>query len=623
MKNKNPFRKSRSLVIDIAAYIRSNFSIKDVKMNNTKPLATSSLRTKPHTTAIKLSVICLPILFAIGCAGPATKDEKEQAAVVAQQTETEIALQDNRSINNASKQLKNKTEQIVAREQFTRFAKADSLSSHIMVAPNEPYVQAPTGSENYQNIDENSVKQVSIAPLSTFSIDVDTGSYSNTRRMLTQGYLPPVNAVRIEEFVNYFDYDYAPPLSIEQPFSVNTALSVAPWNKSRHILRIGLKGYEPQELMSKGSNLVFLLDVSGSMNQANKLPLLKRSLIMLTNQLSANDKVSIVVYAGASGVVLEPTDGNDKNAITQALNALRAGGPTHGAAGIQQAYQLAEQAFVKGGVNRVILATDGDFNVGMTDQSALINLIKQKKEKGIALTTLGFGQGNYNDYLMEQLADAGNGNYAYIDNINEARKVLVDELQSTMQIIAKDVKIQVEFNPATVAEYRLIGYENRALADEDFNNDKVDAGDIGAGHTVTALYELTLVNSDDKYNDDLRYATKPEITMKNGELAQVKLRFKQPGEDISQLIQHIVNAEQILDFNAQSDDFRFVTAVASFAGHLKMSKFTSNLDYAWIANTAQNAKGSDEFGYRSEFIQLVRNAQQLADNRTALDSSNE
>ncbi|MGQ8366938.1 vWA domain-containing protein [Glaciecola sp. 1036] len=504
--------------------------------------------------------------------------------------------------------------------------KADNFAFHSLMAPGpqELDYQGPdTNNENYQDIEENPVKTVGSDPVSTFSIDVDTGSYTNTRRMLTQGYLPPADAVRVEEFINYFDYQYPQPTDIDQPFSVNTAVSVSPWNDQRHLMRIGLKGFTPEIADDVGRNLVFLLDVSGSMNQENKLPLLKRSLTMLTNQMSAKDSVSIVVYAGASGVVLEPTPGNEKAQITQALDQLQAGGSTNGGAGIQLAYKMAEQAFIKDGINRVILATDGDFNVGMTDQDALIELIEQERDKGIALTTLGFGQGNYNDYLMEQLADAGNGNYAYIDTINEARKVLVDELQSTMQIIAKDVKIQVEFNPNQVAEYRLIGYENRVLAKEDFNNDKVDAGDIGAGHTVTALYELTLIESKDKFNDELRYQTNNQQDKEvSDELAFVKLRFKQPDSDTSELIQQAVKREQITNFDAQSDDYKFAVAVAGFAQQMKKSKFVPDTSFQWITETANATKGKDEFGYRSEFIQLVRNAQALSDAKQSDSTGN-
>ena len=466
--------------------------------------------------------------------------------------------------------------------------------------------------ENYFHNPENEVMSVAQHPVSTFSIDVDTGSYSNTRRMLTQGQLPPGDAIRLEELVNYFDYTYTTPDSGEQPFSVTNNLSVSPWNSERHLLRVALKGYQGSETSSKGSNLVFLLDVSGSMNQANKLPLLKRSLTMLTQQLSEKDKVSIVVYAGASGLVLAPTAGNKISEIAIALNQLSAGGSTNGGAGIELAYLVAQQEFIAGGVNRVILATDGDFNVGTVNHQQLIELIKHKKEQGIALTTLGFGQGNYNDHLMEQLADAGNGNYAYIDTINEARKVLVDELNANMQIIAKDVKIQIEFNPANVAEYRLIGYENRKLAQQDFNNDKVDAGDIGAGHKVTAFYELTLQDSKNKYSDPLRYQGENlSKTAKNDELALIKLRYKKPESDTSELLSQVVIKQQIDSFANQSDDFRFATAVLGFGQLLKQSKYVQNIDFEQVLKMANSAKGKDDFGYRGEFIQLVRSAQML------------
>ncbi|MFT5674970.1 MAG: Ca-activated chloride channel family protein [Paraglaciecola sp.] len=479
-----------------------------------------------------------------------------------------------------------------------------------------------TNTENYLHTPENGVMSVAQHPVSTFSVDVDTGSYANTRRMLNQGQLPPGDAIRLEELLNYFDYQYPVPNSDEQPFSVNSALSISPWNSERHLLRVALKGYQPNALNSKGSNLVFLLDVSGSMSQANKLPLLKRSLKMLTQQLSAKDKVSIVVYAGASGMVLSPTAGNRTADIAMALDKLSAGGSTNGGAGIELAYQLAQQEFIQGGVNRVILATDGDFNVGTVNHQQLIDLIKYKRKQGIALTTLGFGQGNYNDHLMEQLADAGNGNYAYIDTLNEARKVLVDELSSTMQIIAKDVKIQVEFNPANVAEYRLIGYENRKLGQQDFNNDNVDAGDIGAGHKVTAFYELTLRNSKDKFSDPLRYQNKQLPEQANfDELALVKLRYKQPESDTSELLSKVVNIKDIDVFANQSDDFRFATAVLGFGQLLKQSKYVQNMDFKQVRDMANNAKGRDDFGYRGEFVQLVRSAQILMPATTNNDAS--
>jgi Ca-activated chloride channel family protein len=468
-------------------------------------------------------------------------------------------------------------------------------------------------SENYQDYPENGVNLVSQQPVSTFSIDVDTGSYTNVRRMLNQGVNPPKDAIRIEEFINFFDYDYSPdkPESTNTPFSIDTAIATSPWSEQRHILRVALKGYTPDKQAIAGRNLVFLLDVSGSMAQANKLPLLTRSLSMLTEQLTGQDSVSIVVYAGASGVVLKPTKGDNKAKIKQALSRLSAGGSTNGQAGIELAYNMAEQAFIQGGVNRVILATDGDFNVGLSDFDGLIALIKQQRKKGIALTTLGFGQGNYNDHLMEQLADSGNGNYAYIDTIHEARKVLVDEMDATLLTIAKDVKIQVEFNPNQVTEYRLLGYENRKLKQEDFNNDVVDAGEIGAGHTVTAFYELTLTDSNNAYVDTLRYQQNNKKSVKANqqlanEIATVKLRYKPIDEDKSQLISRPVFINEITDFNQQSDDFRFASSVIGFAHLLKQSHYWQDVSYQQIIQLAQETKGLDSFGYRAEFIQLVR-----------------
>jgi Ca-activated chloride channel family protein len=474
--------------------------------------------------------------------------------------------------------------------------------------------------ENYQHYIENGIKSVMQEPVSTFSIDVDTGSYTNIRRMINQGMLPPADAIRIEEFINYFDYDYPQQSKngSDAPFSIDTAIATSPWAQQRHIMRIGLKGFSPDVKEITGRNLVFLLDVSGSMNQSNKLPLLTHSLELLTGQLREQDSVSIVVYAGASGVVLEPTQGDNKAKIKQALASLSAGGATNGQAGIELAYSMAEQAFIKGGVNRVILATDGDFNVGTTSHERLIELIKQQRQKGIALTTLGFGQGNYNDHLMEQLADAGNGNYAYIDNIHEARKVLVDEMNATLLTIAKDVKIQVEFNPDLVAEYRLIGYENRVLNREDFKNDKVDAGEIGAGHNVTALYELTLKASNNRYLDPLRYQVaqvnnnaKTQDSQFSDELALVKLRYKPASSEKSQLITQAVMVNQITDFKKQSDDFRFATSVVGFAHLLKQSHYWQNMSYQQIIDLALGAKGKDEFGYRAEFINLVRSSATL------------
>lgn len=466
--------------------------------------------------------------------------------------------------------------------------------------------------EKYIKSQQNPVKQAAIEPVSTFSVDVDTGSYSNVRRILNAGKLPPVDAVREEAFINYFSYDYSAPTSIDTPFNVHTELGIAPWDERRQLVKIGIKGFEIEKADLKAANLVFLLDVSGSMNTPDKLPLLKTSLAMLTKQLDENDSVAIVVYAGAAGVVLPATKGNDHQAITTALKQLAAGGSTNGEQGIELAYQIAQQNFKKEGVNRVILATDGDFNVGLQSTEALKTLVADKRKTGIALTTLGFGQGNYNDGLMEQLANIGNGQHAYIDNINEARKVLVDELSSTMQIIAKDVKIQVEFNPQQVAEYRLIGYQNRLLATEDFNNDKVDAAELGAGHTVTALYEITLANSPNKRIDDLRYKTTQHKSNDSQELAFVKVRYKQPNSERSELISTpVFMPKNDSDWLDTSTDFKFATAVAGFAQLLKGAKYTSDWHYEDCTKLAIKNKGRDPFGYRSEFIQLVKTADVL------------
>lgn len=473
--------------------------------------------------------------------------------------------------------------------------------------------------ENYQSYEENRVFNPSLDPLSTFSIDVDTGSYTNVRRMLNQGVLPPHDAIRIEEFINYFDYDYSEgnnSSNNEHPFTIDTQVSVSPWDPQKHLIRIALeaKRIETDETAKRDKNLVFLLDVSGSMNNPNKLPLVKKALTMLTAQLSENDSVAIVVYAGASGVVLAPTAGNQRFQIESALNKLSAGGSTNGGQGIELAYKLAHDAFKQGGVNRVILATDGDFNVGVIDHEQLIDLIVKQRDKGIELTTLGFGQGNYNDHLMEQLANKGNGNYAYIDTLNEARKVLVEELEANMNTIAKDTKIQVEFNPAVVSEYRLVGYENRRLAKEDFNNDKVDAGEVGEGHRVTAFYEISLQTSQSKYNDDLRYRDKSAVPVSPlantnlNEIAHVKLRYKAADSQHSQLISKVIMKDSINSFTNQSRDFKFATAVIEFAELLRNGKFSNNMNLKHVLQRAKANKGQDEFGYRSEFVGLVRMA---------------
>ncbi len=475
----------------------------------------------------------------------------------------------------------------------------------------------PLNRENYAHFDDNSVKLVSEAPVSTFSIDVDTGAYSNVRRMLNNGQLPVKDAVRVEELINYFSYDYPVPKNSSQPFAVTTEIGVTPWNPDTHILHIGIKGYDKSRQALPASNLVFLVDVSGSMKSADKLGLLKSALKLLSKQMRSEDSISIVVYAGASGVVLEPVAGNETAKISQALDSLTAGGRTNGAAGIRSAYQLAEQSFIKDGINRVILATDGDFNVGTVNFEALKDLIEEKRKSGISLTTLGFGTGNYNDHLMEQLADAGNGNYAYIDTLNEAQKVLVDEMSSTLNTIAKDVKIQVEFNPAVVAEYRLVGYENRALNREDFNNDKVDAGEIGAGHTVTALYEISMVNSNSKQLEPLRYSQALAAnTRHNNEIALLRLRYKQPDANTSKLIERPIKTADVENkLEKTSERFRFSASVAGFGQLLRGGKYTDNYQYDDVLELARNARGRDDFGYRGEFISLVNLARTLETTR--------
>ncbi len=484
--------------------------------------------------------------------------------------------------------------------------------------PFPPYWESESvDRENYAHIHTNPVVRVAENPVSTFSIDVDTGSYTNTRRMIMAGRLPPQDAVRVEEFLNYFDYAYPVPTSPSHPFSVTTEIGPSPWSTGRHLLRIGLKAYNVDINHLPASNIVYLIDVSGSMQSANKLELLKQSLRLLTGQLRQQDRISIVVYAGASGAVLPPTSGNQRARIFSALDQLTAGGSTNGGAGIRLAYQLAEQAFIPEGINRIILASDGDFNVGTVSFEALIDLVEEKRKTGITLSTLAFGTGNVNDQLMEQLSNKANGQYAYIDTLNEAQKVLVNEISSTLQTIAKDTKIQIEFNPDIISEYRLIGYENRALKREDFNNDNIDAGELGAGYRVTALYELSLTNSQSQHIDPLRYPKKQtpvNISSKNksSELAFLRLRYKLPDSNISTLIEHPVYAHHIKhDIDTTSTDFRFAASVAAFAQLLRGGHYTGVFQYKNVLSLARNSKGEDPFGYRGEFIRLVNLADSL------------
>jgi Ca-activated chloride channel family protein len=475
--------------------------------------------------------------------------------------------------------------------------------------------------EDYDNITENGFRKVTDDPLSTFSIDVDAASYSNIRRYLNNDQLPPAGAVRIEEMINYFRYDYARPKD-NHPFSISTEMSNCPWNKQHKLVMIGLQGKKiPMENLPS-SNLVFLVDVSGSMQGPGRLGLVKSSLKLLVDQLREEDRISIVVYAGAAGQVLAPTSGANKTKIKDAIDALEAGGSTAGGEGIKLAYKVANEQFRKGGNNRVILCTDGDFNVGASSDDALERMIEKERESGVFLTVLGYGMGNYKDNKMQKLADKGNGNHAYIDGISEAKKVLVNEFGGTLFTIAKDVKLQVEFNPAKVAGYRLIGYENRLLNKEDFNDDKKDAGELGSGHTVTALYEIIpagVKSSFLKAVDPLKYQKEnPAVTNDNKELLTVKFRYKQPDGNTSQLITHPV-IDQNASFQKTSEHFRFATAVAGFGMLLRNSEFKGETNYAQIIQIARQAKGTDAEGYRSEFIKLVRKAATLSDSEVDED----
>ncbi len=466
--------------------------------------------------------------------------------------------------------------------------------------------------EAYDAIQESPFVAAKDAPLSTFSIDVDTASYSNVRRFLAQGQLPPSGAVRVEELVNYFPYDYAQPTG-DTPFSVTTELSQAPWNPQHQLLLVGLQGKQVAAAQLPPRNLVFLLDVSGSMNEPNKLPLLKRSLGALVNTLGERDQVAIVVYAGASGVVLQPTSGDRQAAIREALDRLEAGGSTNGGQGIELAYSLAQHMARPGSSNRVILATDGDFNVGATSQSELFQLIEAKRKSGVFLSVLGFGMGNYKDSTLELLADKGNGNYAYIDSLAEARKVLVAQGGATLATLAKDVKLQLEFNPAHVGAYRLIGYENRRLEARDFNDDAKDAGELGAGHSVTALYEIVPpgVPFDGSHVDPLRYQQPSTPSAGHGdELCTIKLRYKAPSSERSQLSEHVVKREAS-QLTATSPSFRFAAAVAVFGMTLRESPARGSSSFAMARQLAAGAQGADAEGYRREFLGLLDTASKL------------
>lgn len=470
--------------------------------------------------------------------------------------------------------------------------------------------------EDYDNIVENKFLAATQNPLSTFSIDVDEAAYSNVRRHLENGSMPPAGAVRIEEMINYFDYVYPKPVN-DEPFTVNTEISDCPWSPQHKLVHIGLQGKEIPVDNLPASNMVFLVDVSGSMDEPNKLPLVQASMNMLVDQLREKDKVAIVVYAGNAGLVLPSTNGTNKIKIKEAVDNLEAGGSTAGGEGIKLAYKIARENFIKGGNNRIILATDGDFNVGPSSDDELVRIVEQERKSGVFLSVLGYGMGNYKDNKMQQLADKGNGNHSYIDNINEARKVLVSEFGSTLFTIAKDVKIQIEFNPAKVQAYRLVGYENRMLASEDFNDDAKDAGELGSGHTVTALYEVIPVGVKDDFSksvDPLKYQKNDKkIVTGTNEIMTIKLRYKKPDEDESKLIVHPVMDNNI-SLASTSDNFRFSAAVAEFGLLLRSSEYKQQSSYQQVVSMAKSAKGTDDNGYRAEFIRLVQSATSLTKN---------
>ena len=519
-------------------------------------------------------------------------------------------------------------EQAHAREQMAaRRSRTESRSPSAGMSPDMkmraalaelsgPRQDPSQGRDRFSRFDANPVKVTAEEPVSTFSIDVDTASYGFVRASLQKGVLPQQDAVRTEELVNYFPYDYAPPDSRETPFAAHVSLMPAPWNEANRLLHVGIKGYVADRSEAPRANLVFLIDTSGSMNHPDKLPLLISSLKLLVSTLAPDDTVAIVTYAGSAGMALAPTPAAERGRIVASLERLGAGGSTAGAEGIRQAYLLAGQHFVEDGINRVILATDGDFNVGITDPDELESYIARKRDGGVFLSVLGFGMGNYNDELMQRLAQNGNGNAAYIDSLSEARKVLVEEATSTLFPIAKDVKIQVEFNPAAVSEYRLIGYETRMLRREDFRNDKVDAGEIGVGHTVTAIYEVTPVGSGAERVAPLRYQEPQESapgTAFEDEMAYLKIRYKLPDGDTStEVVRAVTRSDAFESVNAAPQDARFAAAVAAFGQLLRGGPYTGDFGYDDVIALAQSARGDDPFGYRTEFVSLVRLAQSAA-----------
>ena len=560
----------------------------------------------------------LPLLILPACASPETAISNEEATI-APPAETEskappqappLPPQAAPIPQAASRRVLGGGAQTQLRNAPAGILQSQQESFNDAIAPETNF-----NTEEYDTIDENPFKVVKNDPLSTFSIDVDTASYSNLRRFINEGRIPPKDAVRIEELINYFTYDYPQPEG-DRPFSITTEISNAPWNQKHKLVRVGLQGKKIDTENLPPNNLVFLLDVSGSMNYANKLPLIKSAFRLLVDELTEKDTVSIVVYAGAAGLVLPPTSGNEKDKILGAIEQLDAGGSTAGGEGIKLAYELAKRFYKASGNNRVILATDGDFNVGTSSDAELVRLIENYRDEGIFLTVLGFGTGNFKDAKMEKLANKGNGNYAYIDSLLEAKKVLVTEMGATLLTIAKDVKIQVEFNPAKVQAYRLIGYENRLLAAQDFNDDKKDAGELGAGHSVTALYEVIPVGVETDVNlpdvEDLRYQQNnvDPSAYNSDELMLVKFRYKEPKGTVSKLIQQPV-VDGGLQFENASNDLKFAAAIAQFGMILRDSEYKGNANFNDVLKLAKESKGVDLEGYRAEFIKMVETSRGL------------
>jgi len=569
---------------------------------------------------IKLSAICIALLIGItACVSHKSSGESNDTLTVlgdeseAVEEQMEVILPPSPTTVHPQelKQAYPREEKMMGLEMELGEAEYDMISTEEVkkeINLNEyPSDDHPTdwNTEEYKRIYENPFHAPLVAPLSTFSIDVDVASYANIRRFISESRMPYPDAVRIEEMINYFDYDYQAPKD-DTPFSVYTEMGNCPWNSQHQLLHIGLQGKEIAKEDVPPSNLVFLFDVSGSMDSPNKLPLLKRAFRLLVEELSEQDKVSIVVYAGAAGEVLPSTSADEKAKILGALAQMTAGGSTAGGAGIQLAYDIARKNFIQEGNNRVILATDGDFNVGASSEGELLRMIEQRREEGVFLSVLGFGTGNYKDAKMELLADKGNGNYAYIDNILEAQKVLIKEMGGTLYTIAKDVKLQLEFNPAQVKGYRLIGYENRVLAAQDFNDDKKDAGEMGAGHTVTALYEIVPVGADTQIPsvDTLTYQSRIPQSGQQDDLLTLKLRYKMPQETTSKLIKHVV-AGGVISETEVSNDFRFSAAVAAWGMLMRRSEYKGTATYADVIDWAKTAKGSDGEGYRAECIRLM------------------